>query len=207
MTSNGPPEIALCPRCFCPLNVGQIYPVNLCLPARVPAPTNHPGQPPASRAATDPSPPPATGAATHPLAPPVYQQNDGPVPTPEPSTNTQPLGHKEDRAACAERRVSGSSSSSFDSVFSDLPNNAEFAASLQAVEEKYFSQESSQERSSPPPPISSSPPGFSLTLSAIPSSSPSTESSLTLSGSDEPLSTARRWVVFYGRVPGVYTSS
>ena len=85
--------------------------------------------------------------------------------------------------------------------------------SLQAVEDKYCSQQPAQGRSSSPLPASSPPPmsspssEFTLMLSAIPSSSPSSESSITLAESDEPPATTRRWVVFRGRVPGVYTSS
>ena len=98
-------------------------------------------------------------------------------------------------------------------MFSELPNDAEFAASLQAAEDRYLSQQPTQGRSSSPLPASSPPPmsspstDFTLTLSAIPSSSPSTESSVTLSGTDELPIATRRWVVFRGRVPGVYESS
>ena len=190
MNPNSTPQIALCPRCFCPLTVGQSYPVNLCLPAQLPPLTVHLNHPPPS------------GTAVHPA-----HQNNTPAPPPEPSTDMQPPEHVEDHNTRNERRNSTSSSSSFDSVFGSLPDDAEFIASLQAVEDSYSSQQSFQGHSAPPPPTSSPPAEFSLTLSAIPSSSPSTESSLTLSGSDELPSAARRWVVFRGRSPGVYTSS
>ena len=193
MSTSNPPKNVLCPRCFCNLDISQCISVNLVVPALLSAPSV-------------PIVLPVGGSAVHSSLPPATQQNNAPPPPPEPSTNTEPSEHKEDHTYGKHRR-SDSSSSSFDSVFSDLPTDAEFAAKLQAVEDKYFSQKPSRMRDLPPPPPSSPPTEFSMTPSVIPSSSPSTESSLTLTGSDSLPSATRRWVVFHGRVPGVYTTS
>lgn len=201
MNPNAPAEIVLCPRCYCPLKMGCTYPVNLCIPALSLPSANHHGQPPSS------------GTGAHPPPPPEYQQDNLTAQPSEPPTNVQPSGREEDPATHGQRRSSTSSSSSFGSMFSELPNDAEFAASLQAVEDKYLSEQPTQGRTSSPLPASSPPPmsspstDFTLTLSSMRASSPSTESSVTFADSDEPPTATRRWVVFRGRVPGVYTSS
>ena len=93
MTPNGAPEIALCPRCFCPLNVRQYHKVDLLLPGQHPfPPTILPGQGitnahPASNTAAPPSPPP------------VYRRNNTPTPPPEPSTRSQSLESERNTSA------------------------------------------------------------------------------------------------------------
>lgn len=198
-TMNPPstPEIALCPRCLCPLNIRQCYMVNFCLPIRPPYPPT-----------VAPNLGPSNDGATYPLPSSAHQQNTAPAPPPEPTNRSQPPEHEENHTAHGEsRRASASSSSSLDSAFTQFSINSEFVAELQAAEEAHFSQQPFRASSLPRPPTSSPSTESSLTLSAAPTSSPSTESSLTLSTSDEPPSIARRWVVFRGRTPGIYASS
>ena len=193
------PEIAFCPRCLCPLNIRQCYKVNFCLPIRPPFPPTVPSnQGPANNGATRPSPP-----STH-------HQNDTSAPPPESTGHPQSPDHKGNHIIDGESRHSStSSSSSLDSAFTQFSINSDFVAELQAAEDAHFAQKPFRASSLPRPPISSPSTESSLTLSATPASSPSTESSLTLSTLTMPPSTARprRWVVFRGRTPGVYLSS
>ena len=193
MSPDSSPQVAFCPRCLCPLNIREGYAVNFCLPAQPPFP---PSQHPAAHVTTQLPPPP------------VHHHHDIPAPPYEPPSSSQPSEPRQDSAAPGEsRRSSASSSTSFDSVFTQFSFNAEFVAELQAVEDMHFSQQPFQ-ASSPPPPATSSPPTeSSQTLASSPTSSPTTESSLVLTELDEPASTMRRWVVFRGRTPGIYTSS
>ena len=205
MTSNNTPQVAFCPRCLCPLNIREGYAVNFCLPAHPPfppsAPTNQvPGQNPAAHVTTQ-------------LPPPPIHHHDVPAPPYEPPSSSQPPERGQDPAAPGEsRRSSASSSTSYDSAFTQFSIDAEFVAELQAVEDMHFSQQPFQASSLPPPatsspPAASSPPTESSpALPSSPTSSLTTESSLAPTEL-EPTSTARRWVVFQGRAPGVYTSS
>ena len=198
MSSDTPPQIALCPRCFCPLDIRRSYSVDFCLPARPPLPPNvPPNQNPINQhSATE------TAASSTPSAP---SQNGTPAPPYEPPTLSQLQEHEADQVAHDESRRS--SSSSFDSAFTQFSINTEFAAELTAVETTYFSQRPSQQSCPPPPSMSSPSTESSLTLSATLTSSPSVGSLPTPPAPNEPLPTMRRWVVFRGRVPGIYGSS
>lgn len=201
MTTSSPPQIALCPRCLCPLDIRQSYAVDFCLPLQ-------PQFQPTVRTSQVPNQHPATDTGTHSLPQPAPQEFGTPAPPYERSSHLQPPGHDQGDANPGESRCSSASSStSFDSAFSDFSINTEFAAELQAAEDRYFTQQPPQSSSPPPAPVSSPSTESSLTLPTFPTPSLSTESSLTPTESDEPLSTVRRWVVFRGCVPGVYTSS
>lgn len=200
MASN-PPQVALCPRCFCPIDLSQSYAVDFCVALQPPFPPSTP----TSRA---PGQHLVAGSTMHSIPSSVPQQHDVPAPPYEPPTHSQPSGHTQDHEDPGEnRRSSASSSSSFDSAFSDFSINTEFAAELQAAEEMHLSQQPFQPSSPPQPPASSPSAESSLTLPTLSSSPPSTESSLAPTELDEPPSTMRRWVVFRGRIPGIYTSS
>ena len=228
MTSDDDPPVVLCPRCFYAVEVRRCYRVNFLPPVSPPSP---PAVPP-NQGLTDQH--TASDTMVHSSPPPAYQRNT-PTPPPEPFTSspgpsTSPLGpstpppglstdphppeHEDNHTSQTSCR---SSSSSFDSIFSQVLYNAEFLAELRAVEASYFSQQPPQ-ASSPLPPSTSLP---STQSSFTAPSSPSTQSSLTMPSSpssptvefsstqpvsDEP-STTRRWVVFRGRLPGVYASS
>ena len=198
-TTDQVPAFALCPRCCFPLNPFQWYNVDFCAPARVPppaptTPANHEAiQHRSSEGA--PAPPPPAVESTNARPSPSFDPPSGdPPPSPEqphdvaslsPSSPTRvasptPDVHKKERR---------SSAASTEYSFSDrLSYDAEYEAVLRQTEALYFSQKETQTPTSPP------------------TSSPSTESSLVPSISGE-LPTGRRWVVFRGRVPGVYSSS
>lgn len=197
MSSNGTPNLAFCPRCFCPLDIGRPYLVNVCPPVAPPySPTVHPA--PANQLPTG-----GSDVGSSPSS--VPQRTDASLPLSQPSTHCNSAEHEQTQGE--NRRSSAASSSSLDSAFSDFSINTEFEAALKATEEYHFSQQPFQASSPQPPPTSSPSTESSLTPLAVPTSSPSTESSLTLSAPDEPPSAMRRWVVFRGRVPGVYASS
>lgn len=182
---SNPPKIALCPRCFCLLNVRQCYRVDFCLPVRPPLPLVVP----INHVLADPH--PVSNHTTHSSPLSASQQSDPPALPPQYSRNPELAGHEEDHTTHdGSRRTSASSSSSLDSAFTEFSINTEFAVELQAAETYHFSQQPFQATLPPPQP-----------------SSPSTDLPLTPSTLDEPPSTARRWVVFRGRIPGVYTSS
>jgi len=227
-----PPLVALCPRCFCPINLRRTFPVDVCLPFQPPIQQGPPTSlPPAGQHPnTDPpvysSQPPAPQPDNAPAPP---QQDNAPAPSPEQSGQLPSQERELDRAIHGKnRRSSASSSLSFDSAFTQFSYNADFIDELKVIEETHFSKipfKPSSLRlpppsSQPPPPSSQpTPPSLqptppsspfiksSLTLTAAQTSSPSTESSLTLSAPGESPSPGRRWVVFRGRVPGVYASS
>ena len=211
MDPNSAPEVVFCPRCLCPLNPRQTYPVNFYLPAQPPPLPTDPNQGPINQhlnqGPTDQHP---TDGTVHPMPPPVYRWGNTPTPPPEPPAHTQFPEREGGHSIHSEsHRTSASSLSSREttySAFSDYSINTAFAAELRAVEENYFPWQPSRESSSPLPPMSSPSTEFSLVLSTIPTSSPSTESSMTLLTQDELLPIMRRWVVFRGRVPGVYLS-
>ena len=125
---------------------------------------------------------------------------------PSTPSDPQPAGSEQgDITDGEDRRSSTSSSSTVYSAFSEYSFSNEFVAGLQAVEDIYFPPQRSQSNSSPPPlPPLSSPP---TEVSTLPSSSPPPESPSTQPVLDGPPPTLRRWVVFHGRVPGIYTSS
>lgn len=199
MTSNDTPLIAFCPRCLCPLNIRRSYPVEFCVQAQPPF---QPGIP----TTQFPNQQPATDNATHSAPPPTPQEFDTPAPPYQPSSYPQSSGH--DRAAPAEsRRSSASSSSSLDSAFTDYSINTQFATELQAAQDMHFSQQPFQPSSPPPPAMSSPSTESSLTLSSLPGSSPPMNTLPIPVEPDQFLSTVRRWVVFRGRVPGIYASS
>ena len=173
MTPNQNTGVALCARCFCPLDIRQSYRVDLCLPAPPPLPPgihiHHP---------------PATGAAAHlhPLLMP--QEPNIPAPPYEPPNSSQPMEHEQgvgieheqdyevegeqdngteheqDHGAEGKQEhgdssqsccSSTSTSSTFNSVFTDFTINTEFAAGLQATQDMHFSQEPFWASSLPPP--------------------------------------------------------
>jgi hypothetical protein len=99
-------------------------------------------------------------------------------------------------------------SSNLESAFTNLSINIEFIAEPQAVEKKLLSQEPIRGSSPPLPPTSSPSSESSLTLLLAPTSSPSSEPSLVPAASNEPHHhSASRWVVFCGHVPGIYESA
>ena len=199
MNTNRTPDVALCPCCFCPLDISQSYRVDFCLPARLPFPM---GFPPTNFTLTN-TPPmnvhtnqvPTTGTLAHSSPPSVPQQLGTPTSPYEPPTLPQPQEHDQDHVTHGASRCS--SSSSYDLAFTQYSINADFAAELTAIETAHFSQRPFQ-ASSPPLLLVSSPSSeSSVTLPTIPTSSPSMELFLTpLASEDEPLFTARRWVVF-----------
>ena len=216
MDATNAPEILLCPGCFCALDPNQYYRVDICRPAQPRLQQNVPTN---QASANEHRAPHVTARSVPPPAP---QQIDGPAPPYEPPVHSQPpepeQSHppleqdrptpEQDHPTRGERRRSSiSSSDSYDSAFTQYSIDDAFAAELTAVEVAYFSQQSHQASSPPPPPTSSPPTGSPLALSTTLTSSPSTESLSTPSTSDEPPSAMRRWVVFRGRVPGIYTSS
>ena len=201
MSSNSLPQVALCPHCLCPLDISRGYAVDFCLPLQ-------PTFPPTVHTSQVPDQHPVTGTGTLSLPPPAPQESDTPAPPYERSSYLQlPRCDQDDTNPGESRRSSASSSTSFDSAFSEFSINTEFAAELQAAEDRYISQQPPQASSPPPPPASSPSTESSVTLPTLSTPSLSTESSLTPTELDELPSTARRWVVFRGRVPGVYTSS
>ena len=199
MNPNRTPNVALCPRCFCLLDISQSYWVDFCLPARLPFPM---GFPPTNFTLTNTPPTnvhtnqvPTTGTPAHSSPPSVPQQLGTPAPPYKPPTLPQPQEHDQDHVTHGASRHS--SSSSYDLAFTQYSINANFAAELMAIEMVHFSQRPFQ-ASSPPLPLASSPSSESLvTLPTIPTSSPSIKPfSTPLASEDEPLFTARRWVVF-----------
>jgi hypothetical protein len=90
-----------------------------------------------------------------------------------------------------KQRRSSTPSTDYSAEFDCFSINTEFLNALHQMEAQYFPQKVT--RTTPPPSTSS----------------PSTESSLIPStlGEPIPLSVGKRWVVFRGRVPGVYLSS
>ena len=150
-----------------------------------------------------------------------------PLSTPS-SNDLQPVGGRRDDVTRGEsRRSSSSSPSTVYSEFTDYTINTDIAAGLQAAEDMLLPQLHSElnssprprppasspppgssppPRSSPPrssPPLMSSPPAESLTL---PTSSPPPQSQLTLPLSGRQPPTLKRWVVFHGHAPGIYSS-
>lgn len=210
-------EIAFCPRCFCPLKIRERYQVDFCSPFQPPfPPVVPPNQGPVSNSAVNPLLPSEPQQDNAPAPPPQQdnapappsQQDEAPAPPPERTNRSEAPERRGTQTAHDEtRRSSASSSSSLHSAFSEWSINTGFGVELQAAEAAHFSQRPFQASSPPPPPTSSPSTESSVTLSATPTSSPSTESSLTQSTSDVPPSTVKRWVVFRGRLPGVYTSS
>ena len=186
-------EVGLCPRCLCAINPHRRYNVDIYFPAHYPFPPNVPTDQPLAVETTAHSSPPLSPA-------PPYESLD----------EQDPVTHDESRRL---------SSSSYDSAFTQFSIDAEFAAELTAIGERDLAQQAAQvsARSPPTPPASpplppTSPPPHptsspSLTSSSVEGSSPSVEPLSTLPESDEPPFTARRWVVFRGHIPGIYTSS
>ena len=218
-----PPSVTLCPRCFCPIDLCRTYNVDVCLPVQPPFQQGPPATlPPAGqRPTTDPpvcSSEPSVPQPDNASAPP--QQDNTPAPPPEPSSHSPPQEREPDHTTHGEEcQSSASSSSSFESLFTQFSYDHEFMEELKAIEEMHFSKIPFKPSSSQPPPLSSQPPPSlqptppsspfiksSPNLTSTPTFAPSTESSLIPLAPDESLSPARRWVVFQGRIPGVYTS-
>lgn len=115
--------------------------------------------------------------------------------------NPQPAGQR--RGNVAHRRRSSASSASTVYPEFEFEMTTEFVDEFQVLEEMYLSEEPSQPSSPVPPPMSSPP----TETSTLPSSSPPPQTHLALPEVDGSLPSPRRWVVFRGRVPGIYASS
>jgi len=197
-TSGGTPAVALCPRCHFPINPRQWYNVNVdfCMPAPIPPPP---------LLSTTPAGHVTNQHRDGELASSSQPENDCPSSALEPPSSSRSPEQAHDTAppsssstkvaspgpsANHERRSSAASTDYF-AEFDRLSINTEFENVLRQTEAQYFPQEAAPTPSSPP------------------TSSPSTESSLIPSTSGELVSppNGRRWVVFRGRVPGVYRSS
>ena len=192
MDSNTCPIIFLCPHCLAPFDIRGCYRID-------PFPPAQPIPPPGIR--TDLGPVnhlPASNAAARDSPPPEYQRTNTLTPPSQVCTCDEAPTREQGRDE--SRRSSASSSSSLEYAFSDYSVDTEFGVAFQAVEDGYMSQQPLRGNSPP----STEP---TLTLSTAPSSPHSPESSLVPPASGEPSSIARCWVVFCGRVPGVYTSS
>lgn len=187
------PTLALRPHCHFPINPRERYNVDFCMPAHLPPP---PSTTPANRAANRHR----AGEGEPPSSPSLPQpENSRPSSPLEPPSNSHP---REQSHAVASRvaspapsvrnkeRPPSTASTDYSAEFDRLSINTEFETALRQTEAQYFPQEVTQTPASPP------------------TSSPSTESSLIPSTSGEPVSlpVGRRWVVFRGRVPGVYRS-
>lgn len=192
------PAVALCPHCRLPINPRRCYniPVDFCAPATLspmgrvnyfanPHPGgggNPPSSPlPAQRESGRPSPP--MGLPSRPPSPEQPHDAD----SLSPSSPTRVASPAPSVRGKGKHRSSSTPSIDYFEQFDRLALNSELGVALQGTEALYSPQEETQ-------------------TSAL-TSSPSTESSLIPSMSGEPLSIGRRWVVFRGRVPGVYTSS
>lgn len=203
MDSNTRPVIFLCPHCLAPFDIQGCYRID-------PFPPAQPIPPPGIR--TDLGPVnhlPASNAAARDSPPPEYQWTNTLTPPSQVCTCNEAPTRKQGRDESC--RSSASSSSSLEYTFSDYSVDTEFGVAFQAVEDGYMSQQPLRGNSLPPPQPSqeNSLPSTepTLTLSTAPSSPHSPESLLVPPASGEPSSIARCWVVFRGRVPGVYTSS
>lgn len=198
-----PPFVALCPNCHFRINPRICYntPVNFCMPAVPPHPQmirannqHHHGE---GRPASSPA--PARPEKNHPspsLEPPSRGRplssrrsadtSSRPRSSPTKVATPQPSAKGKDR-----KRRSSSVSTDYLAEFDSISINTELNTALRRTEAQYFPQEATQ------------------TLTSRSTSSPSTESSLlpSTSGEPTPLPVGRRWVVFRGRVPGVYSSS
>ena len=122
------------------------------------------------------------------------------------SSDLQPVGGRRDDVTRGEsRRSSSSSSSTVYSEFTDFTIDTTFAAGLQAYEDLLLPQLPPQPSSPPPPPPPASSP---LTESAtLPTESSPPQPQLTLPPLGGPPPTPKRWVVFYGHAPGIYSSA
>ena len=181
--SSRSPSVVLCPRCHFALNPRECYNVNVdfCMPALPPPPPPTAPINPTHVKCSHPScrghPPPAQHSAQSEDSSPSSSAEQSPVSTPS-------VHHK--------RRRSSTASTDYLAEFDRLAVSSESEASpRQTKATSHLSQE--------------------VTRGATPSLalSPSTESSLIPStpGEQEPLPLGRRWVVFRGRIPGVYTNS
>ena len=197
------PPVALCPCCHLPINPRQCYeiPVIFCMPAGIPPP------PPATRAnlTTNQR---CNGEGNPSSFPsPAQPENNRPSPPLEPPGSGRPLSPERPhcsgsisrsspaRVASSAASTHGkgkgrrSSTGSVDYLeeFDRLSIIPELVTALRENEGHYFPQDETHTSASTSP--------------------PSTESSLVPSTSGGPLPGGRRWVVFQGRVPGVYVSS
>lgn len=177
------PAIVLCPNCALPLNPRGYYTVNYCTPAYHALAVGGccgPSMhlPPQPEAVHSSSTPEAVDNVPH---PPPSHDDQAQSPPPPPTSSRHSL--EPTKRQGKERH---NSSDSFSSVFTQFSYNTEFDMALRAVEAEYFP-------SNPPPSLSS----------------PATETSSTPSTLDVSSSTdsGKRWVVFRGRIPGIYESS
>ena len=189
------PTLALCPRCHFPINPRKCFNVDFCMPAQLPpppptTPANHvpdrrrprKDEPPSSPQPEDGRPlllpePPSSSR------PQERSQNVASLPASSSTKVTGPAPSKRNK-----KRRSSTASTDYFAEFDRLSINTEFDAALRQTEAEYFPQNTSETPASPP------------------TSSPSTESSLILSTSGEPvpLPVGRCWVVFRGHLPGIY---
>ena len=185
--SDKTPPLALCPRCHLAINPRECYTVKFFMPAHFPPPP--PSKTSADRT-TDwdhdgegkpaPSSPPTQPESDDPPSSPLSPGQFHDVASSPPSSPTR-VSSPTISTDGKGRRLSAAST---DYGFDDFVLNSQLDADLRRADGPY----------EPPSP---------------PTSSPSTESSLVPSMLGELASplVGRRWVVFRGRVPGVYTSS
>ena len=195
------PAPPLCPRCHLPINPNQRFNVEFCMPAHLLPPLSMtPADGTANQYCN------SEGTSTSPL-PPVQSENGHPSPPLEsgnidalPTSSLTRLSSPTPSVDDKERRLSGASTD-YSAEFDRFSINTEFEAALRQTEAQYFPQETTQ---APTPPPTSSP----STESSLDPSVSDEPPSLVPSASDEPSSSpvGRRWVVFRGRVPGVYMS-